>query len=77
MIATESGAIPEVAGEGALLINPDHLQDLVAVLDNVLKDVELRAFLREKGRANVQRFQWNKAAERLLQIYMLLSVNEV
>lgn len=72
VIAAESGALPEIAGEGAVLADPDNLEHLVLMIENVLSDQQLRDYLVKKGRANVQRFDWNKSADHFLQMYRLL-----
>ncbi len=73
VIAADSGALPEVAGpEGAVLVDPDNLESILPVIEQVLDDEELRAYLIKQGRANVTRFEWNTTAERLVQVYSYL-----
>jgi L-malate glycosyltransferase len=56
VVARPSGGVPEVAGDAALLTDerdPAVLAELVAL---ALEDAELRAALRERGRARVPRY---------------------
>lgn len=73
VLAVDSGALPEVAGEqGAIYADPDNLEQTVTLLDRVLTDEDLRRYLIENGRRNAQRFDWGTAATRLVQIYDML-----
>jgi len=73
VMVADSGALPEVAGEGALLVDPDNLEETVTLLERLLTDETLRAYLIEKGRANAKRFDWNRAADWLVQMFELLT----
>ena len=73
VLAVDSGALPEVAGEqGAVYADPDNLEQTVTLLDRVLTDEDLRRYLIENGQRNAQRFDWNTAATRLAKIYDML-----
>jgi glycosyltransferase involved in cell wall biosynthesis len=69
VVCAERGSLPEIAGNAALLINPDDLDGLAAAMARALDDESLRAQLRERGFANVQRFSWEKTARETLTIY--------
>ena len=62
-------ALPEVAGEGAILFDPLSVDDMAAKLKRALLDVDLRQSLIEKGRANALSFSWDKAARETMAIY--------
>jgi glycosyltransferase involved in cell wall biosynthesis len=62
VVAADAGAVPEVAGEAAVLVSPEEAGSLAAAMERVLSDEELAASLREKGRARLRLFSWEKTA---------------
>ena len=62
-------ALPEVAGDGAILFDPLSVDDMAAKLRRALLDTGLRESLVEKGRTNEKKFSWNKAARETMDIY--------
>lgn len=73
VLIADAGALPEVAGEnGAVLVDPDNLEQVVAMLERLLTDDTLRAYLIENGRDNAVRYDWNRTASQLVEIYDLL-----
>ena len=69
VVCSERGSLPEIAGDAALLVNPDDLDGLASAMERTLKDESLRAQLRARGLANVKRFSWEKTARETLDIY--------
>jgi glycosyltransferase involved in cell wall biosynthesis len=69
LVASDAGAIPEVAGAGAELVPVGDVTALAAALSRVLADPDHRARLVAAGRANVTRFSWRSAAEQVLELY--------
>lgn len=62
-------ALPEVAGEGAILFDPLSVDDMAEKLKRALLDVDLRQSLTRKGRENAAHFSWDKAARETVDIY--------
>jgi glycosyltransferase involved in cell wall biosynthesis len=56
-------ALPEVAGDAALLFDPEDVDTMRAALERLLDDAELRARLREAGRERAAGFTWRRTAE--------------
>jgi MMP alpha-(1->4)-mannosyltransferase len=70
VVATTGGALPEVAGDAALLVPPGDAQALAAAIGTALDDPELRLRLGAAGRARVlERFTWQAAAAQTAEIY--------
>jgi len=69
VVCSERGSLPEIAGDAALLVNPDDLDGLSAAMERALEDEPLRTQLRLKGFANVARFSWENTARETLTIY--------
>ncbi|MCX6817083.1 MAG: glycosyltransferase family 1 protein [Candidatus Beckwithbacteria bacterium] len=68
VITSDRGALPEVAGEGALIINPEKTEEITQAIRLVLENDELRQGLIEKGLRQVKQFSWEKAARETLEI---------
>jgi glycosyltransferase involved in cell wall biosynthesis len=69
VVASSFGAIPEIAGGAAILVDPrDH--DLVAkTVVDVLENHEVRRDLVVRGAARVKRFDWGRAASETIDVY--------
>jgi glycosyltransferase involved in cell wall biosynthesis len=70
VVATTGGALPEVAGDAAVLVPPGDPQALAAALVSTLDDARLRVELGAAGRSRVlERFTWQAAAEQTADVY--------
>ena len=69
VLASTHGALPEVAGEAALLCDPDDTDSVVEALERFFADPTLAAQMVERGRENVKRFTWQKTACEVLSMY--------
>ncbi len=69
VITSNRTALPEVAGDAALLVNPEDAEELATAMVKVLEDRTLRATLREKGFNRARQFTWEEAARRTLSLY--------
>ena len=72
VIVSNTSAIPEVAGEGALYTDPYNEQDIANKLLLIEKDKEMYQKLVEYGRLRVNSFSWEWTAKNLVQIYSSL-----
>lgn len=69
VLAADSGALPEVAGSGALLADPDRIEAIVEGMWRILTDQALREDLIASGRRNVKNFSWKKTAGNMRDLY--------
>ena len=69
VVASSAGSIPEVAGRGALLSLPTDDHALAANLFWVIDSEDQRRALVARGRANLERFSWNRTATALTDLY--------
>jgi glycosyltransferase involved in cell wall biosynthesis len=69
VIATTGGAVPEVAGDAAELVRPDHAADLEAAAIALLRDDSARERLRLRGLERASRFTWERTARETLALY--------
>ncbi|MGH2779848.1 MAG: glycosyltransferase family 4 protein [Thermoleophilaceae bacterium] len=63
-VATSGRAsLAEVAGDAALLFDPEDERSIAGALARLLEDAELAGRLREQGRRQAARFSWAQAAD--------------
>jgi glycosyltransferase involved in cell wall biosynthesis len=62
VVASNRSAIPEVAGEAALLVDPTNPRAIGEALCHVLSDPPLRTELVERGHRRTRRFTWERTA---------------
>ncbi len=68
VVAARRGALPEVAGDAAVLVEPEP-DPLGDALGTVLADRRLRERLREAGLARARAFSWERTARETLAVY--------
>jgi glycosyltransferase involved in cell wall biosynthesis len=55
--------MPEVAGDAALLVNPDDVSSISNAMSMLARDAELRSELSAKGILRATKFSWEEAAD--------------
>ena len=68
VVASNTSAIPEVAGSAAILVHPT-AGDLAEALRSVLDDPVLHATMVEQGKRRAALFSWEQSARRTLEVY--------
>jgi glycosyltransferase involved in cell wall biosynthesis len=69
VIASNRGALPEVVGDGGILVNPEDVPALTDAIERVLTDHDLQRSLSAKGAARAERFSWDASADALYEAY--------
>jgi glycosyltransferase involved in cell wall biosynthesis len=69
VITSNATALPEVAGDAAILINPEDPEELAEAMIRVLEDKSLRETLQEKGIERAREFTWAQTARQTLAVY--------
>jgi glycosyltransferase involved in cell wall biosynthesis len=69
VITSNRSSMPEVAGEGALLVDPENVADIRQGIIQLLHDEELRKVLVSKGLQNCKRYSNNAIAMQYLDLY--------
>ncbi len=64
VLTSNRSALPEVAGDAALLVNPDDKDDLTEALRQLANNEQLRSSLAAAGRARAEIFTWDSAVEK-------------
>jgi len=67
-IVSHTSSLPEVVGQGALMIDPYNIDELAWAMEIALTDNDLRKRLIGKGIAQAKKFSWRKCARETLKI---------
>jgi glycosyltransferase involved in cell wall biosynthesis len=67
VITSHVSSMPEVAGDGALLVNPNDVNEISSAMKRIATDIQLRNDLVEAGQRQLQKFSWELTAEKLWQ----------
>jgi glycosyltransferase involved in cell wall biosynthesis len=73
VVGSRAGALPEVIGEAAVLVDADDPDELAAALARVLSDASVREDLVARGRRRIEHFSWVTAADQLVELYRRLA----
>lgn len=69
VVTSDVSSMSEVAGKGAILVNPHHVDQISQAIKDVMSNSALRQDLINKGFTNVKRFSWQKTAHETVQVY--------
>ena len=69
VITSNVSSMPEVAGNAALLIDPNNPEELAESILKVISDRQLRQDLIDKGKTRASLFSWENTAKKTLEAY--------
>lgn len=69
VVCSDRPALPEIAGDAALLFDPERQDDVTAALRRVTHDHGFAASLADRGLARARRFTWERTARATLDSY--------
>ena len=69
MLTSNSTALAEVAGDAAMLADPQDARALGEAMIRTLEDESLRATMKIKGFARAKQFSWENAAAKTVALY--------
>jgi glycosyltransferase involved in cell wall biosynthesis len=69
VVTSNVSSLPEVVGDAALMVNPENVFDIARGIRQALLDDALRQQLSARGREQAMRYSWDRAADRVLEIY--------
>lgn len=69
VITSNYGAMAEVAGDAALLVDPYNVDEIAEAMYRVLTDENLRENLIKKGFERASQFSWERTARETLSVY--------
>jgi glycosyltransferase involved in cell wall biosynthesis len=69
VIASKESCIPEILGDAPLYFDAYNVEDIAKKMKTIVSDKELRKKLIKNGLEQVQKYHWNDAAEKTLEVY--------
>jgi glycosyltransferase involved in cell wall biosynthesis len=69
VITANITAMPETAGNAALLVDPYSVEDIANAMHRIVSDAELRGVLRARGLERARMFTWDKTVRKTLDVY--------
>jgi glycosyltransferase involved in cell wall biosynthesis len=69
VITSNRTSMPEVAGDAALIVNPEDLGEIKSAILSLIENESLRNDLIQKGLKNVERFSAKAIAAKYTQLY--------
>lgn len=69
VLCSDSASLPEVAGEGAFVVNAKSVAALAAGLARITSDQPLREWLRHKGLERAATFTWERCVSETIGVY--------
>lgn len=70
VITSAISAMPEVAGDAAILVDPRNLAEIREAMRRVAEDEPTAALLRQKGILRARQFSWERCARRTWEVYL-------
>jgi glycosyltransferase involved in cell wall biosynthesis len=65
VITSNRGAMKEVSGNAALLVEPENIEEIAGVMQKIVSDDKLSGDLVEKGIQRLKHFDWSKSAQKI------------
>ncbi|MCM8821624.1 MAG: glycosyltransferase family 4 protein [Candidatus Omnitrophica bacterium] len=72
VITSNVSALPEVAGNAAILVNPYSIEQLVEAMEKVLQSSYTRERMRMDGLKRAKDFSWEKSARQMIEVYHMV-----
>ncbi len=69
VVTSNRSALPEVAGDAALLVDPLDVDAIAAAMRRVLAEPALAADMRRRGLQRASQFSWERTARQTLAVY--------
>jgi glycosyltransferase involved in cell wall biosynthesis len=68
-ITSRVSSLPEVAGDAAVLVDPQQPEEIATAMERILSDQALRSHLRRAGMQRAQDFSYNQCAMGMMNVY--------
>lgn len=75
VVTSNVSSLPEVVGDGALLVDPEDGEAIAGALASILSNKALVQELTAKGRTQASRFNWHESARKTLEGYQVALAN--
>jgi glycosyltransferase involved in cell wall biosynthesis len=68
VITSNTSSMPEIAGKGAILVNPEEVNGIMRAMQIVYQDKQKRSELAKFGREQLKKFSWTEAAKATIKV---------
>jgi len=68
VITSNISSLPEVAGDAAILVNPDNTGEITAAMQMFATDAQMRSRQSSQGIIRAQQFSWNKTGQATMEV---------
>ena len=68
-IISNKSSLPEVGGDAVEYIDPLNIENITEVINKVITNLPLRNLMIEKGKKQLEKFSWRKAAQETYSLY--------
>lgn len=65
VITSTTSSLPEVAGEGAVFVDPTSVETIAGAIEKLVSEPNFRAGIIKKATHNVDRFSWERCAQEI------------
>lgn len=69
VLTSNRSSLPEVAGDTALLVDPENVEAITTGLERLLTDDEWRARAVERGLRQASQFSWQRCVDQTVSVY--------
>jgi glycosyltransferase involved in cell wall biosynthesis len=70
VIASNTTAFPETTGNAALLVDPNHFEEIADAMQKIIEDPNLTNTLRERGFQRAAQFTWEESAQKTSEVLL-------
>ncbi len=67
-VTSYAGALPEVAGDAAIQVDPTSVEGMAEAMRSLLVDTQLHEHFKEKGLERVRQFSWERSAQSIWEV---------
>ena len=71
VITSNMSSCPEIAGDAAIFVDPNNVQEITDAIDQLCRNDNLRRELIQKGFERVKLFSWDRLAQEMKNIYAM------
>ena len=68
-VVANRASLPEIAGDAAILVEPDDAESIAEALYQTLTDSGKRAYMRQRGLERAAQFTWKQTTQATLDLY--------
>jgi glycosyltransferase involved in cell wall biosynthesis len=68
VITSNTTSLPEVAGDAALLVTPESVEEIASAIRKLLSDTGLQEHLRTRGYQQAAKFTWERTYAKTIEV---------